>query len=149
MNVINLFFPSEITIAEMMKTLYLKFGMDQRGLKLKNYYIYDVSYETKKIQDEFRSKTVTISLIILGAGSSGGIFNIYGKKIFINFPKFNITTGILNSNIKLVSDIECQRHQKVKKLYIDDEEIDIDIEKSLASLGITEDKKNCKVEFYE
>ena len=149
MNHINLHFPSEITIAEMMKTLYLKFGMDQRDLKLNNYYIYDVSYETKKIQDEFRSKTVRISLNILGAGSRGGIFNIYGKKIFINFPKFNITTGILNSNIKLVSDIEFQYQRKVKKLYIDDEEIDIDIEKSLASLGITEDKKNCKVEFYE
>lgn len=147
--IINLFFPSEITFTKMMKSLYLKFGRDQRDLKLANYNKYNFSYETRKIQDEFREKFGTISVNISSVGSRGGIFNMYGKKIFINFPEFNIITGILNSNKKLIADIECQQQKKVKKLYINDKEINIDIEKSLASLGITEDNKNCKVELSE
>ena len=42
-----------------------------------------------------------------------------------------------------------QEEKKLKKLYIDGKEIDLDEEKSLASLGIQEGSYNLKIEFSE
>ena len=60
--------------------------------------------------------------------------------------------GILNSNKKLIEDIECrecQEGKKVTKLYIKGKELNIEKEKSLLSFGIKEDCSNCIVEFNE
>ena len=84
--------------------------------------------------------------ISINSGLLGGIYNIYGKKINLLFNGYNIIIGILNSNKKLINEIECQENKKVKKIYIEGKELNIEEEKSLLSLGIKKNSSNCKVE---
>ena len=144
----NLYFPSDITFSEMLKAIYFKFDRDYRDLQL-NYYCENVN---DKIKEIFGDKKVFSIWDNVHGGVLGGIVNIYGKKINLYFPRYTINMGILNSNKKLIKDIECQECQegkKVKKLYIKGKELNIQEEKSLLSLGIKEDCSNCYVEFNE
>ena len=138
-------FPSNISLSEMFKAIYLKFGRDKRDLTFLN--CSDFPY--KKLKDKFSGIFRTIN-ISTHCGILGGIFNVYGKKIILNNDNRTIIEiGTLNSNKKLKKYIEMQEGKKLKKLYIDGKEIDLDEEKSLASLGIQEGSYNLKIEFSE
>jgi len=144
----NLYFPSDITFSEMLRAIYFKFDRDDRDLQL-NYYCENVN---DKIKEIFGDKKVFSIWNNVHGGILGGIVNIYGKKINLYFPRYTISMGILNSNKKLIEDIECQECQegkKVTKLYIKGKELNIEKEKSLLSFGIKEDCSNCIVEFNE
>ena len=144
--VIQLFFPPYITFSQMMKAIYFKFDRDEKDLFLINYPF--IKGNNIIIQDIFNNKRRDID-ISTGSGVLGGILNKYGKLIDLNFPGYTINIGILNSNKKLVKDIEYQEEKKVKKIYIKGKELNIKEEKSLSSLGINENCSNCIVEFEE
>ena len=142
---IHLYFPLDITFSQMKKAIYFKFDRDERDLSL---IYYNYVKGNNIIRDIFIKKIVTI-YISTNTGVLGGILNKYGKLIDLYFPGYTINIGILNSNKKLVKDIECQEEKKVKKIYIKGKELNIKEEKSLSSLGINENCSNCKVEFEE
>ena len=128
-----------------MKAICFKFDRDERDFFLINY---KYTEGNNIIQDIFTNKRRDID-ITTSSGILGGTFNKYGKLIDLDFPGYTINIGILNSNKKLVKDIECQEEKKVKKIYIKGKELNIKEEKSLSSLGINENCSNCKVEFEE
>jgi hypothetical protein len=132
---IHLYFPPDITFSQMMKAIYFKFDRDERDLTLINY---SQENPNRKIHEIFIMKEQSI-YISNNSGVLGGIFNVYGKRINLLFNGNNITIGILNSNKKLMKEIESQEGKKVKKIYIEGKELNMDGEKSLLSLGIKED----------
>ena len=141
----DLYFPSDITFSEMLKVIYFKFDRDNKNLFL--------DYSCDKVNDEIKEifgnrKNVCVSAYF-SEEIIGGIVNIYGKQIYLHFDdySFSIGIGILNSNKKLIKDIENHILKKVKKLYIEEKELNIQEEKSLLSFGIKKDCYNCKVEF--
>ena len=69
---INFNFPSDITLSQMFKAIYLKFGRDNRDLTFLN--CSDFPYE--KLKDKFSGNFGTISVSIHD-GILGGIFNVY------------------------------------------------------------------------
>jgi len=141
---INFNFPSDITLSQMFKAIYLKFGRDNRDLTFLN--CSDFHYE--KLKDKFSGNFGTISVSIHD-GILGGIFNVYGKRIILKNDGNLFSIGTLNSNKKLKNDLEMQVGKKIKKLYIDGVEVDLVQEKSLASLGIQEGSYNLNFELTE
>ena len=141
---INFNFPSDITLSQMFKAIYLKFGRDNRDLTFLN--CSDFPYE--KLKDKFSGNFGTISVSIHD-GILGGIFNVYGKRIILKNDGNLFSIGTLNSNKKLKNDLEMQVGKKIKKLYIDGVEVDLVQEKSLASLGIQEGSYNLNFELSE
>lgn len=142
-NAVNLFFPPYITFSEMLKAIYFKFDRDNRDLHL----FYSCQNVNDKIKEIFNNRKEVSIEISLHGGVLGGILNKYGKLIYLHFPGYTINIGILNSNKKLIKDIECQEEKKVKKIYIEGKELNIGEEKSLLSLGIKEDCNKCIAEF--
>ena len=138
---IHLYFPPDITFSQMMKAIYFKFDRDERDLTLNNY---SQENPNRKIKEFIQKEASTY--ISTNGGILGGILNIYGKRINLCFNGYIITIGILNSYKKLMKEIESQEGKKVKKIYIEGKELNMDEEKSLLSLGIKEDCSNCKVE---
>ena len=126
----------------MMKAIYFKFDKDERDLILIDY---SQRNPNNKIREIFRFKEQSIPISI-NSGVLGGINNMYGKKINLSFNDDIITIGILNSNKALNKEIEYQKGKKVKKIYINGKELNMEGEKSLFSLGIKEDWSYCKVE---
>jgi hypothetical protein len=142
--IINLYFPPYITFSQMMKAIYFKFDRDDRDLSLGDYSYVNLN---DKIQEIFGNRTIVDIVVYIHGVLLGGVLNIYGKQIYLHFPKFTINTGVLNSNKKLIKDIERQESKIVKKININGKELNIGKEKSLLSFGIKEDCQNCKVEF--
>ena len=138
-------FPSDISFSEMFKAIYLKFGRDKRDLTFCDY----SNSLHMKIKDKNLGSCFLAINVTTHGGILGGIFNIYGKKIELNYNGNLFTIGALNSNKKLKNDIEAQERKKLKKLYIDGKEVDLCEEKSLASLGIQEGSYNLNCEFAE
>ena len=138
---IHLYFPPEITFSQMMRAIYFKFDRDERDLFLN----YSQKNPNIKIHEIFNLKEQSI-YISINSGLLGGICNIYGKKINLRFNFNTIAIGILNSNKILIKVIELQENKKVKKIYIEGKELNMEGEKSLLSLGIKEDSSNCMVE---
>jgi hypothetical protein len=132
-------FPPNITISQMKKAIYLKFGYNKKQILsnwIPNKYndnetledIYDISLSYEKAQQ------------ILN-----WIINFFGKKIEIeiekkvkrkNQPSVIVILGTLNTNKLLVKRIEADLQEKVKKIYFNEKELDIKNEMSIASLGI-------------
>lgn len=140
-------FPENITFSEMKKAIYFSIDKDNRELL---FYDYRSVNDNDKIKEIFKNKITKINTFINGKIIGGAILN-YGKKINLNIIPGDLVVeiGILNSNKKLLSFVELMIGQKVKKIYIKEKEINITEEKSLISLGIKEDCKNCKVELGE
>ena len=144
----SLYFPLDITFSEMLKTIYFKFDRDNRDFLI-DYYCEKVN---DKIKEIFGNRKVVYITARDGGGILGGFHSIYGKKINLYFHNYTINIGILNSNKKLIEYIKClvcDYRKKVRKLYIEGKELNIEEEKSLLSFGIKEDCYNCKVEFNE
>ena len=146
---ITLQFPSKITISQMKKAIYLKFG-----------------YHCKEIICDWfsRRNDETLEGIPSNSSLSYGLayqilntkINLLGKKIKIRIKTKNqlqliILLGTLDSNKFLVRRIEADLQKKVKKTYFNEKELNIKDEMSIDSLGlkdgsvlmvITEEKEN-------
>ena len=138
-------FPSDISFSEMFKAIYLKFGRDKRDLTFWNY--------SNSLHMKIKDKNLGSCFLAINVTTHGGIlgmiFNIYGKKIKLNYNGNLFTIGAFNSNKKLKNVIEAQERKKLKKLYIDGKEVDLCEEKSLDSLGIQEGSYNLNFELAE
>ena len=144
----SLYFPLDITFSEMLKTIYFKFDRDNRDFFI-DYYCEKVN---DKIKEIFGNKKVVYITVRDAGGILSGFRSKYGKEINLYFHNYNIQIGILNSNKQLIKIIDCLEYdytKKVRKLYIEGKELNIEEEKSLLSFGIKEDCSNCKVEFNE
>ena len=129
---INLKFPSSITISQMKKAIYLKFGYHCKeimcdwfsrrndetleGIPLNSCLYYKQAYQILNNKNNFLGKTIKIR-----------VKNQYESIIIL---------GTLDSNKFLVRRIEANLQEKVKKIYFNEKELDIKDEVSITSLGI-------------
>ena len=132
---INLIFPSNITISEMLKAIYLKFGYDNRSL------LFHTSFSDKneKLKNIFFHIN-NIVYVSKGGELMGGNIRIFGKPMKANLlmknNKFVFEIGTLNSNKQLAKNAGNYIVKKIKKLYINKKKLNLKEEKSLLSLGI-------------
>ena len=142
---LNFKFPKNITIKEMEKAVYLKLGYNSSNLlfftlssySLKGLYIRKV-YELSPFLVHFKKIGE-----VLGTG-----IQCFGKQIKIEvyeeknkqMPILSAYIGLLNSIKHLINYIENNLITKIKKMIINQKEININEIKSLSSLGIT---NNC------
>ena len=146
---ITLQFPSKITISQMKKAIYLKFG-----------------YHCKEIICDWfsRRNDETLEGIPSNSSLSYGLayqilntkINLLGKKIKIRIKtkkqlQLTIILGTQDSNKYLVRRIEADLQEKVKKTFFNEKELNIKDEMSIDSLGlkdgsvlivVTEEKEN-------
>ena len=132
---VNLHFPSNITIFQLKKAIYLKFGFYHKGISCKWF---------SKKNDETLEELPPISELIYEKLNEAMNYyiNYLGKEIMIRIkrseekPDLEIIFGSLNSIKIIVRRIEADLQKKVKKIYFNGKELDIKEEKSIASLGI-------------
>ena len=147
---ISLQFPSKITISQMKKAIYLKFG----------YHCKEIICEWfSRRNDETLKGIPSNSLLFYGQANQNlnTKINLLGKKIEIRIKIKNqqliIILGTLDSNQYLVRRIEAYLQEKIKIIYFNEKELLLNIkdEMSIDSLGlkdgsvlmvITEEKEN-------
>ena len=141
----NPIFPKYITVGQMLKAFYLKYGFRRNDI------IFDDTHLINKI-----NKTLSeINPLIIYSKTGfilGYCLYIFGKKIiakvsFKNTDKnLSFEIGTLNSTKDLINKIKVGMRDpnSLKKIYLDEKEISL-INESLSSIGITKDF-NCLVE---
>ena len=135
---INLIFPVNIKVSDMLKAIYLKFGCDKRVLLFQ--YSFNIN---KTIGEEFHQQNNTI-YVSKGGVLLGGNIQLFGKKIkgnvlYGNNKHYGLIIGTLNSNKELFNKIQIDLNIKIKKIYINKKKFNTDKIKSLLSLGIIND----------
>ena len=142
---LNLKFPKNITIKEMEKAVYLKLGYNSSNLlfftlssySLKGLYIRKV-YELSPFLVHFKIVGEVLGTAIQCFGKQIKI-EVYEQKNKQNTILYAYI-GLLNSIKHLINYIESNLIIKIKKIIINQKEININEIKSLSSLGIT---NNC------
>lgn len=138
-------FPKNITVDELQKAIYLKFGYNQSNLILYDYKYHPLNYKLyKKVYEFFEPK---IFFKIAGDGLLSSYIQIFGKDICVKVidkktqkSTLSAYIGLLNSNKDLIKYIEINLDIKIKKMYLNKKEVNINEIRSLSSLGIT---NNC------
>ena len=138
-------FPKNITVDELQKAIYLKFGYNKSNLILYDYEYHPLNYILyKKIYELF---VLNIFFKIAGDGLLSPYIQRFGKDICVKVidkktQKSTLSTyiGLLNSNKDLIKYIEINLDIKIKKMYLNKKEVNINEIRSLSSLGIT---NNC------
>lgn len=153
--ILYLEFPKNVTINELQKAFYLKFGYNKANMNLYNYSYNSLNdYNDKKVYELF---IFTIYFRIAGEGLLGTYIQTFGKVINVeieyalNHEIMHQTTqiGLLNTCKDLINYIEASLSDsslKIKRMYLNKKEVNINEIKSLASLGINNDCV-CFVEF--
>ena len=137
LNINNLHFPSNITISQMKKAIYLKFGYKNKEISCKWF----LMKNDERLEE--LPLCSTLSYEILNQNMSYFI-NCLGKKIMIRIKRgeknsyLEILFGTLNSNKIIVRRVEAYLQKKIKKIYFNEKELNIKDEVSIASLGITD-----------
>ena len=132
---INLKFPSSITISQMKKAIYLKFGYHCKEI---------MCHWFSRRNDETLEGIPSNSCLSYGQAYQilNNKNNFLGKKIKVRIKNIKnqngtiIILGTLDPNKFLVRRIEANLQKKVKKIYFNEKELDIKDEVSIASLGI-------------
>jgi hypothetical protein len=134
----NLLFPSNITILQMKKAIYFKFGYCNKGISC--------NWFSKKNNETLEELPLNSTLSYEKKNQSLSYYiKFLGKKIMIRIkrikrneekPKLEILFGSLNSNKTIVRRVEADLQEKVKKIYFNAKELNIKDEVSIASLGI-------------
>ena len=135
-------FPKNITVDELQKAIYLKFGYNKSNLILYDYKHHPLnSHLYKKVYELFAQK---IFFKIAGDGLLSPYIQRFGKDICVKVidkktQKSTLSTyiGLLNSNKDLIKYIEINLDIKIKKMYLNKKEVNINEIRSLSSLGIT------------
>ena len=148
-------FPKNISINELQKAFYLKFGYNKANLKLYNYSQHSLDdYNNKKVYELF---VFTIYFRIAGDGLLGTYIQTFGKviNVEVGFVLNNqivhqtAPIGLLNTCKDLINYIEASLSDsslKIKRIFLNKKDVNINEIKSLASLGINNDCV-CFVEF--
>ena len=147
-NIIPLFVSNGTKLSEIIKALIFYLSSDYffvfNGQKYNEEII-----SNRKNDMEIPYDNITIECYSLNIISGDGI--ILGKKINLkiacsddlgtnfNYLRSNYCSGLLNSIKNLIELIELQNNVKVKKVYLEQKEINFKEDKSLASLGIKND----------
>ena len=147
-NIIPLFVSNGTKLSEIIKALIFYLSSDYffvfNGQKYNEEII-----SNRKNDMEIPYDNITIECYSLNIISGDGI--ILGKKINLkiacsddlgtnfNYLRSNYCSGLLNSIKILIELIELQYNVKVKKVYLEQKEINFKEDKSLASLGIKND----------
>lgn len=142
--ILNLKFPKNITVNEMEKSFYLKFGYNQKNMILYDYsYHLLKNYKDKKVYELYR---FVVLFKIAGEGLIGGYIQCFGKRILVDIYDKNKKTiilkaypGLLNSNKNLINYIEANLSIKLKKMSLNNKEVNLNEIRSLSSLDITDD----------
>ena len=153
--ILYLEFPKNVTVNELQKAFYLKFGYNKTNMNLYNYSYNSLNdYNDKKVYELF---IFTIYFRIAGEGLLGTYIQTFGKVINVeieytlNHEIVHQTTqiGLLNTCNDLINYIEeslSDSSLKIKRIYLNKKEVNINEIKSLSSLGINNDCA-CFVEF--
>ena len=130
---ITLQFPSKITISQMKKAIYLKFGYHCKEI---------ICDWFSRRNDETLEGIRSNSFLYYGQAYQilNNKINLLGKNIEIKIKTKNqqliILLGTLDSNQYLVRRIEANTQEKVKKIYFNEKELNIKDEMSIDSLGL-------------
>ena len=137
---VSLQFPSSITISQMKKAIYLKFGYLKREI-ICDFFLRRNDETFEKIFPGAFDKSLSYSKAYQVLNYR---INIFGKKFKIKIQRIrdqyqlNVILGALNSNKLLVRRIEAELQEKVKQIYLNEKELNINNEMSITSLGITD-----------
>ena len=132
--------PRNALVSEVVKTIYFKFGADEKNLKLlsngKDMRIND----KRKIKDIYNGNLINITIIFYEKPP-----RVFGKRLFGNLiAQFKgqqsvtipIDTGSLESTTSLFQKVSCMCCANIKKLYLNNVELIYKDEKCLLSMGI-------------
>ena len=133
--------PRNALVSEVVKTIYFKFGADEKNLKLlsngKDMRIND----KRKIKDIYNGNIINATTHIPTKLSR----DFFGKRLVGNLKiqfkgqpplTIQIVTGTLESTTNLFEQVECMYGVKIQKLYLNNVELIRKYEKSLLSMGI-------------
>ena len=126
------------------KAFFLKYGYNRNNLIFYDYSYHQLDYfRNKKVYELF---TLSIFFKVAGDGLLSAYIQCFGKeiKVTINYDeknRSNITAyiGLLNSNKDLMKHIEALLGAKIKKMYLNQKEVNLNEIRSLYSLGISTD----------
>ena len=148
-------FPKNATINELQKAFYLKYGYNRANMSLYDYTYHSLNdYNNKKVYELF---IFTIYFRIAGDGLLGTYIQTFGKviNVEVGFVLNNqivhqtAPIGLLNTCKDLINYIEASLSDsslKIKRIFLNKKEVNINEIKSLGSLGINNDCV-CFVEF--
>lgn len=143
----------DTTISELINGIYSLLGTNEKSIIIFNYNSYSdiLKIKEKNVKDIAENKRLILKIEQLGDVKQRERFGkiINAEVIFKNISQSNeeinpiiIQTGTLESTKSLFESINnmlCSPTIKIKKLYINEEEINENEEKSLLSIGIKED----------
>ena len=139
--ILNLQFPSNTTIWQIKKAIYLKFGYHKKEIWCEWF----SGRDNETLEEIFHPGVFRLDLSYEKAYQILNYnINLFGKKLYIKIKhkkyvhQLEILLGELNSNKILVRRIESDLQEKVKKIYFNENELNIKDEMSIASLGITD-----------
>lgn len=138
----SIYFPSNISISQMIKVLKFEFKYKDDAFYLYNDEKLKDNDNSKLSQKMYNSQNVRITIIDSSSLKCGfGTRKIIKAIILVKDKNIVKTTNVerFYSINYLISKIEDSINSKIKSLYIEDKQINLNNEKTIASLGIKDD----------